>query len=69
MGDVVWGLAELDAMLDGVAWVISGAWLGFLSGLSSILSSSLGSASVCFDVPSSGVNPATVVVTGQRAVA
>lgn len=46
MGDVVWGLADFEAILDGVAWVISGAWLGFLSGLSSILSSSLGSASV-----------------------
>lgn len=46
VGDVVDGLADFEAILDGVACVISGAWLGFLSGLSSILSSSLGSASV-----------------------
>jgi hypothetical protein len=46
LGDVVEGLADFEAMLDGVACVISGAWLGFLVGLSSILSSSLGSASV-----------------------
>ena len=45
VGDVVDGLADFEAILDGVACVISGAWLGFLIGLSSILSS-LGSASV-----------------------
>ena len=66
VGDVVEGLADFEAILDGVACVISGAWLGFLIGLSSILSS-LSSASVCFDVPSSGLNPATVAITAQRA--
>lgn len=45
VGDVVEGLADFEAILDGVACVISGAWLGFLIGLSSIMSS-LGSASV-----------------------
>lgn len=60
VGDVVVeGLADFEAILDGVACVISGAWLGFLSGLSSILTSSLGSASVVvcvLVVPSSGLN-------------
>lgn len=71
VGDVVEGLADFDAILDGVACVISGTWLGFLSGLSSILSSSLGSASVvvcvCVCLRRRAVfgsqHPATVAIT------
>ena len=38
VGDVVDGLADFEAILDGVDSVISGAWLGSLILLSSILS-------------------------------